>query len=144
MFKIIALIGAIAGGATYGLYAHTDLFNKHCDGGCPLSAQADPSPCCQNAQPKPDCCQTGSECCEPQSPCCAAPKANVASSCCASKTIPVSTTKAACCADPCPQCAVDCSVCCPACPSVCGSCCGLSTKAAIAGPAAIVAGALKK
>ena len=48
MFKIIALIGAIAGGATYGLYAHTDLFGGKCNGNCPLMGK---KPCCSE-EPK--------------------------------------------------------------------------------------------
>ena len=45
MFKILALVAAIAGGTTYGLYAHTDLFGGKCEGsGCPLSISADTQP----------------------------------------------------------------------------------------------------
>ena len=133
MFKILAIVGAIAGGTTYGLYAHTDLF-KQCSGtNCPLSTAAEIKPCCQeSAAPKTECCEPGASCCEEKASCCST-KAAAAKlpACCASKTLPVST--AACCANPCPQCAIECSV-----------CCGDSAKAAIAGPAAIVAGALKK
>jgi hypothetical protein len=133
MFKILAIVGAIAGGTTYGLYAHTDLF-KDCGGtNCPVSVAAEAKPCCQESSaPKPECCEPGASCCEEKASCCST-KATAAKlpACCASKTLPVST--AACCANPCPQCAIECSV-----------CCGDSAKAAIAGPAAIVAGALKK
>ena len=56
MFKIIALIGAIAGGATYGLYAHTDLFGSKCNGNCPLTGKK----LCCSEEPKatPSCCAT--------------------------------------------------------------------------------------
>ena len=146
MFKILAIVGAIAGGTTYGLYAHTDLFKECAGTNCPLSTAAEIKPCCQeSAAPKTECCEPGESCCEEKASCCSTKAAAAKpASCCASKTVPVSTAKAACCADPCPQCEIDCSVCCPACPTMCASCCGDSAKAAIAGPAAIVAGVLKK
>jgi hypothetical protein len=147
MFKILALVGAIAGGATYGLYSHTDLFNNQCGGkGCPLTAAAETKPCCQDSTDlKPSCCEPSAPCCEETASCCAtkAAAAKSVASCCKSQTIPVST-KAACCTDPCPLCATACEVCCPACPTVCGACCGVSVKVAIAGPAGVVAGAQKK
>ena len=100
MFKILALVGAIAGGTTYGLYAHTDLFDKKCGGpGCPLTTSAGVQP-----DAKPLCCEPTAPCCEEHPPCCstkAAAAKPAAAPCCASKTIPVSA-KAACCADPCP------------------------------------------
>jgi hypothetical protein len=125
MFKILALVGAIAGGATYGLYAHTDLF-KQCDGsGCPLSASSQPQPCCQESSvAKPSCCEETSPCCEEKAACCAS-KTLIAAGvapCCASQTIPVSVAKSGCCAASCDE----------------------GAKAAIGGSAAFVAGALGK
>lgn len=159
MFKIIALIGAIAGGTTYGLYAHTDLFGDKCHGNCPLAAKS----CCNgnvNATPSccvtpcPDCAKGCDECCDVCDLCCGAATAVAVSTktngsagfpaCCSDKTTLVSAKKAACCADPCPSCTPNCEACCPACPTVCGACCGVSAKAAVAGPAAVVAGAVKK
>ena len=129
MFKILALVGAIAGGATYGLYAHTDLF-KQCDGsGCPLTASAQPQPCCQESSvAKPSCCEETSPCCEEKAACCAS-KTLIAAGvapCCASQTIPVSVAKSRCLllrrrAMP-----------------------TMRTKAAIGGSAAFVAGALEE
>lgn len=145
MFKILAIVGALAGGTTYGLYAHTDMFKKEC-GKCPLSAAAEIKPCCQEtATPKADCCEPGEWCCEENAPCCSTKlaAAKATSSCCASKTSPVSA-KSACCTDPCPLCETECAVCCPSCPTACGSCCDVSAKVAIAGPAAIIAAARKK
>src|SRR5262245_43440055 len=142
MFKILALVGAIAGGATYGLYAHTDLFK--CTGnGCQLSASAEPKPCCQTyPEASPSCSEKSSSCCEEVSPCCAAKTLAVAgvAPACASQTIPVSVTKSACCPAPCDECV---KAACTGC-DACSTCCSVSAKAAIGGSAAFVAGALKK
>ena len=101
MFKILALVAAIAGGTTYGLYAHTDLFNGKCGGaGCPLSISADTQPAqVSTGEAKPSCCEQSAPCCEDEIPCCAskATKAvavKAVSPCCASQTIPVSAANA--------------------------------------------------
>ena len=72
MFKILALVAAIAGGTTYGLYAHTDLFNGKCGGaGCPLSISADTQPAqVSTGEAKPSCCEQSAPCCEDEIPCC--------------------------------------------------------------------------
>ena len=102
MFKILALVAAIAGGTTYGLYAHTDLFNGKCGGaGCPLSISADTQPAqVSTGEAKPSCCEQSAPCCEDEIPCCAskATKAvavKAVSPCCASQTIPVSAANLA-------------------------------------------------
>lgn len=133
MFKIIALVGAIAGGATYGLYAHTDLFGYKCDGSrCALVAKL---PCCEGDGPTVY-----------SPPCCDKPCAACADGC-----------------DGCPLCEIDCSACCtavataistgavnakPDCCSLKASCCEAkpalsSANAAVAGSAAVVAGIVK-
>jgi hypothetical protein len=126
MFKILALVGAIAGGATYGLYAHTDLFK--CGGGdCPLSVSAETKPCCQTSnEAAPSCCEKISTCSEEASPCCAAKTLAAAgvAPCFASQTIPVSTVKSSCCAAQCEE--------------------RDNSRAAIGGSAAFVATTLKK
>lgn len=147
MFKIIALVGAIAGGTSYGLYAHTDLFGSHC-GNCSLSAKKS---CCNADSPAlPPCCESGEDCCSPGAACCeigsaisAGTTGSGAPSCCSAKTQPISAAKASCCANPCPACAVACDNC-PICQVDCSGCCGLSAKAAVAGPAAALAGVVKK
>ena len=48
MFKILAVVGALAGGTTYGLYAHTDLFQGMRRSECPLEPSAEIKPCCQD------------------------------------------------------------------------------------------------
>src|SRR5262245_49167919 len=137
MFKVIALVGAIAGGTTYGLYAHTDLFDKKCnkcDGSCPLAVQkpccggdaVKSPPCCANPCPK---CADGCEFCElcatDCAKCCGTASAGAASpkpACCAAKTAAVSAKKPTCCATPCPGCADGCDGC-PLCAIDCGACC---------------------
>lgn len=140
MFKVIALIGAVAGGATYGYYQYG---YEGCDGGtCPLSRKS----CCADApQPAGDCCASHDACCDDK-------VASAKASCCAeSATCPTGfftsakTSKAApCCANPCAACADGCDWC-PICEIDCSGCCGLTANAAVAGPAAaIVASKPKK
>jgi hypothetical protein len=127
MFKIIALCGAIAGGATYGLYTQTDVFGSKCGGdGCPLAALK-------------SCCESNEPSAEPKSPCCESGSAATApESCCLSKA---SAKKAAsCCANPCPECV---KAACEACPT-CADCCGDGAKTAVAGSFAAVVSAPKK
>jgi hypothetical protein len=145
MFKIVALVGLLAGGAGYAAYEYTDLFG--CKGQtCSLSNNqqaAKPSccdpgadcceagaACCDSAKAaaKPAaCCQTGDECCEVRAACCSAP----------SRTVAVSAKKAACCANPCAACADGCDGC-PICEIDCSGCCGAeSAKIAVGGPAAL-------
>ena len=114
MFKIVAVLGLVAGGAGYALYEHTDLFG--CKGGsCPLSKNS----CCSQPAVTPACYSAGSGC-DGSVPCC---------------ETAITTTVAACCADPCLACAL---VACEAC-AECADCCGTaSATAAVAGPAAVV------
>lgn len=165
MFKIVALIAAVAGGAAYGLYAHTDVFQcastSTAGGSCckDKTAVAVP-PCCAAAEP---CCETGDPCCSGSAAvaakteaCCAAKKAccEVGDVCCDSAkaaaagavTLPISVKvkKPSCCANPCAACADGCDVC-PICAVDCSACCGAAAaKTAVAGPAAAVAVKSKK
>jgi len=75
MFKLIAILGVVAGGAGYGLYAGTGLFGTQgpsnpgpTRAGCPNTAKVT-APCC--ATPCPDC-STGTcvDCCEVCDLCC--------------------------------------------------------------------------
>jgi hypothetical protein len=129
MFKILALIGAIAGGTTYGLYAHTNLLDHN----CPFSAG---NSCCQgNGDVTPSCCPApcadgskgSDESCDVSDLCSSAASAVVASTqtpsaayppCCSSKVALVSARKVA--------------------------CYDVSAEAAVAGPAAVVADAVRK
>lgn len=137
MFKVIALVGAIAGGATYGLYSQTDIFGGKCNGGaCSLEAkksccegkEATTPSCC--ATPCPACAKGCDECCEVCEVCCAEGKAVTATAsapkadaCCATK---VSAVKASpCCAEPCGECTIE-------------------AKTAVAGPAAALVSTAKK
>lgn len=153
MFKIIALCGALVGGAAYGLYTQTDLLGGKCGGnGCPLASlkccegkdTATPS-CCANPCPActpvcdgcPDCEAGCSTCCDSAkavapaprsaSTCCSTTAVSAKSPCCA--TAPVSAKKASCCANPCPDCV---KAACDACPT-CADCCGGAAQAAVAG-----------
>lgn len=133
MFKMIALVGAIAGGATYGLYAHTGVFSKCSEGGCPLAAMK-------------SCCEESKPCCEKSEPCCDAEKGSTApvsvasASCC---SIKASAPKPTCCATPCPACAAGCDGC-PICAVDCSDCCGASAKTAVAGVAGVFVSAPRK
>src|SRR5262249_54891770 len=107
MFKMVALLGLVAGGAGYGLYTHTDLFCCKGGHGCCLLPN---KPCCDDAAtPSPSCCTAGSECCDASAECCLTDKHATA----ASKTASGAKAKS-CCGD----------VCCPACPACCSDCCG--------------------
>jgi hypothetical protein len=157
MFKVIALVGALAGGAAYGVYSHTDYFGDNCPFGgkkcCQTGATEAASPSCC-ATPCPACSKGCDECCDVCDLCCGAATSVISATspepqagcpaCAGLKVSATRTAKAACCADPCPLCATSCETCCPACPTVCGACCGTSAKAAVAGPAAVVVGITKK
>ncbi len=75
MFKLIAILGVVAGGAGYGLYATTDLFGNRgpsypepIRAGCPNTAKA-AAPCC--ATPCDDCSTgTCADCCAACELCC--------------------------------------------------------------------------
>jgi hypothetical protein len=172
MFKVIAILGAVAGGAGYGLYAHTDLFNNET---APLTKKS----CCQGKDATtatPSCCATpcpscadgcdGCPLCEVDCSACCGSAASVAAAakkpeaCCAAKK-PCCETQEACCATTSPVsarvaktkkapscCANPCAACadgcdwCPLCEVDCSACCGLSANTAVAGPAA-VAGVVK-
>lgn len=141
MFKILALCGAIAGGATYGLYAHTDLFK--CDGGCPLagkkvssdSSSAVLPPCCQRVD---DCCESGDVCCALGTAVSAGMTGSKTDSCCSLSKVSVAKKTAPCCTDPCPACANGCDGC-PICGGDCCGHCGLTAKVA----SAVLSGATK-
>jgi hypothetical protein len=167
MLKVLALAGAIAGGAVYGLYEYTDVFCTHCDSNKTCSLVAKTS-CCDLKGALPSCCSEQHECCASNIGCCdsnalgsvagtlaisamvghratsSVAKANcdTTSPCCAGTKAAVAK-KSSCCADPCPQCVVACEVCCPVGPIVCGDCCSVSAKTAVGGAAA-VATTLKK
>jgi hypothetical protein len=137
MFKIIALVGMLAGGAGYAAYEYTDLFG--CKGKtCPLSNTQQP------VAATPSCCQPGADCCEVSASCCdagstakvVAKTTGCTDSCCSPKTTTTAATKVvACCAHPCIACAL---LACEACAD-CAACCGATNaKAAVAGPAALV------
>jgi hypothetical protein len=165
MFKMIAILGLVAGGAGYGLYAHTDLFD--CNGGsCSVAKKqccsqgvsptavtpsccATPCPGCETGCP--DCCDDCGDCCgvtsavsaaakKPEASCCSAKKAccEVQDVCCVASTLASVKVakKASCCANPCAACADGCDWC-PLCEVDCSACCGLSANAAVAGPAAV-------
>ena len=129
MFKIIALVGAIAGGATYALYTHTDLFGDSCIITCPLAAEKS---CCEGkAATAPPCCPSSDSTISIGSDeCCEATKAATAASnpaCCLTQA---SIKKpSACCATLCPECETG---------------CGAEAKTAVAGPAGALAGVIKK
>jgi hypothetical protein len=96
MFKIIAVVGVLAGAGGYAAYEY-NLFGCKDEGGCPLSKK----PCC-SPEPEPvavapasfpepvDCC-AGMACCES--------KPTRGAACCSAKTT-VATKVAVCCADP--------------------------------------------
>jgi hypothetical protein len=126
VFKTMAILGFLAGGAAFAIYHHGG-FGCH-DGDCPLSRGA----CCDGGESDgtlPPCCQgKAASCCELTSPCCATSEAGEAvligavgpktGSCCAA-------SGAACC-------------------ELGGDCCaGGSAKEAVAGPAARFAKAAK-
>ena len=101
MFKIIALVAAIAGGATYGLYAHTNLLGKKCDGSCPLANRS----CCDGAStesPSTESPNTGS----------------------------ASAASPSCCVIPCPACSAGCEKCCDICELCCSGAQAVSAGAA--------------
>ena len=137
MFKIVAVLGLIAGGAGYATYEYTDLFGCDNSATCPLAKKAAGETAAQ-----PSCCEPASDCCEPTAACCEAPskvaamaKAGCTDSCCSAKTTTVAAKVAACCDNPCVACAL---LACEACAD-CATCCGAaSTPAAVAGVAAVV------
>lgn len=132
MFKILALCGAIAGGATYGLYTHTDLFK--CHGGCPLagtkvsSDSAVVPPCCQRVD---DCCESGDICCELGTAVSAGLTGSNTDTCCSLTRVSAAKKSAPCCAVACAACGTSCDGC-PICVADCGDCCGVTAKAASA------------
>jgi hypothetical protein len=141
MFKLIALLGVVAGGAAYGLYSQTDLFGSKC-GTC---SQAKKScceketltalpPCC--AVPCPSCAANCDDCCDICDVCCGAAvqlSSGVAiakpEACCAAKatTVQVATKAAACCVGLCAACGTACDGC-ALCAFDCGACCGVDKK----------------
>ena len=158
MFKIIAFVGAIAGGTTSGIYSHTDFFGDNCPFGgkkcCQTStASATPS-CC--ATPCPACSKGCDECCDVCDLCCGAATPVVAATsaersagypaCCAAfKVSRLAPRRPHAVLIPSPECTSrEARSLCRACPTVCGECCGTSVKVAVAGPAAVVAGMVKK
>src|SRR5262245_13835811 len=128
MFKMVAILAVVAGGAGYGLYAHTDLFGSKSEP-TPVAKM----PCCTEGNGstaiKPSCCQSGDACCEVLADCCttgsvASATSTKPASCCATKTATVATKPAPCCAvlcaacgdicDGCSLCQIDCAACCSA------------------------------
>lgn len=145
MFKLIALIGAVAGGATYGIY-ESGYLDRDCDGGgCSISK---PLPCCAE-KPNPE---GSAESCEGETSSCCSAKAKpfaAKTSCCSeegadptslvsAKGVEKAATKAAafCCPNPCLACVL---IACDGC-AECATCCGGdNAKGAVAGMAVVAA-----
>lgn len=125
MFKVIALIGAVAGGATYGIYHYGP---NSCDGTCPLSRKS----CCSDA-PKPD----PADCCASHEPCCGDSAGCPTGFVSAKTTNKIGEKAALCCVNPCLACVLVACEACDNCTAGCAACCDeANAKAAVAGPAA--------
>ena len=135
MFKAVAILGLVAGGAGYGLYAYTDLFGERTETLPVLTpSPTDEAPggsCCRKAKPALSCCAPAAVRSELTFSCCAETAAQVAKKpeapC---RVLPCSTGAAACVGSL--VYAID-----------DGACCDFSARAAVAGPAAVAVGVVK-
>jgi hypothetical protein len=93
MFKIVAVLGLVAGGAGYAVYEYTDLFGCNGSATCPQAKQ----PCCTQQPVTPECCELQASC---ESEKVAAVKKPCCASCCEEKTTTAAAKLAASCADP--------------------------------------------
>jgi hypothetical protein len=156
MFKMVAILGLVAGGAGYALYEHTDLFGSKgvCGSGeCQVAVK---KLCCESdASAVPACCATpcaacaggcdGCPLCEDDCSACCGPTTAVAAKpdCCAANK-PCCDTVEACCPTATVATKVKNPPCClktEVCPECTPACCALmgGAGAAVAGPAAFVA-----